>query len=137
MHDKFLHQKKNKEWGIVLISSFAFVLFSGLLSIIFYENLIKKGLFYMYFVGFSVFPILLCLIERYSGFLTKTGTLTISGWVVLGFNLLFFLKMAGSPSLNNLFSGMFWLIMASFILWILRPALFKHNHRAVSLGPRG
>jgi hypothetical protein len=137
MSNQILNNKESKEWGVVLIGSFVFILFCGLLQVIFYENLIKNGIFYLYFIGFSLFPIFLYIIERYSGFFTKSGSLTISGWVVLVFNLLFFFRMSLSPDLHGLFFGVFFLIMASFILLILREALFEKNNSEVTLGPTG
>lgn len=127
--------EKNREWRIVVLSSFVVVVFFGLLDFIFYENLINQGVFFLYLFGFTLLPLALYGIDHYSGFFTKTGGITISGWVALLFNLLFCFKMALSPEVLSLSSGVFNLIMAYLILIILRGSLFKNNTIEISIGP--
>jgi hypothetical protein len=128
--------EKNNEWHIVAISGFSVVLFCGLLDFILYENFISQGVFFLYCFGFSLLPLVLYGIDRYSGFFTKTGGITRSGWVALIFNALFCFKMASSPDTLGLSSAVFMLMMAYLLLMVLRFALFKDNNREVSISPR-
>lgn len=127
--------KENQEWHIVIIASFVIVLFCSLLNFILYAGLIDRVIFSLYFLGFTLLPLILYGIDRYSGFFTKTGGITISGWIALLLNALFCLKMASSPGILNVFSSVFTLMMAYFCLIVLRQALFKNNTIEVSSTP--
>jgi hypothetical protein len=126
---------KNQEWRIVLLSSFVVVIFCAFLNFIFDENLENQGVFFVYLFCFTLLPLIIFGIERWSGFFTKNQGVTISGWVALLFNAWFCAQMAAYPDVLNLSVGIFTVMMAYFFLMILRKALFNHNTTEISMTP--
>ncbi len=119
--------KPDREWRIVALFSFVVVLFCGLLTLILTEAWGNRGIFFLYFLGYTLVPISLYGIVRYSGFFTQTQGMTASGWAALCFNLLFSLNMALFPDKMALLSGIPHLLLAYLLLLVLRPVLFKNN----------
>jgi hypothetical protein len=127
---------RNKEWRIVVLASFVTVLFCGLLNNIWLENFTKQGICFLYFFGFTLLPTTLYGIQRYGGFFTETGTTTASGWAALALNLLFCLWIVAFPDRLALLSGTYYLLMAYFLLMVLRSALFNTNNvRTITITP--
>jgi hypothetical protein len=125
--------KNDQEWRIVALFSFVVVLFCGLLTLILTEGWGNRGIFFLYFLGYTLLPITLYGITRYSGFFTQAGGMTVSGWVALCFNLLFSLNMALFPDKTALLSGISYLLLTYLLLLVLRPVLFKNNTIALDI----
>ncbi|MEY3182919.1 MAG: hypothetical protein RLZ35_904 [Pseudomonadota bacterium] len=113
------------EWRIVTSCSFVAVLFLGIIPFLIFGNFFQKGLFLAYVYGFTLLPLGLYLIERYSGFFDKQGDITASGWVAVCLNALFFSYILLSENIFSLSNAIFYLSTCYLLLFILRSALFK------------
>ena len=115
-----------EEWEVTGICLFGFTLLMTFLAFILSEGFAAKGIFHSYVFGFSLLPIFLFLIQRYSGLLPPSPV----GWLAIGVNGLLLLALAWYPETQYLVK----FVPIALIGFIFLKILAKNLHWTPRLG---